>query len=283
MAVGYLGTAVKDEQQAVDRLSIFLLGLGWSIAQDVTDTGSDRDIVFSSPGEPDVPNGLTRYIRLRGTSNAIALHTYETFVDTGTNTGEVTDATYGKITTEGDAQGFSLMAVADLERVVIQVETYNEVRYIGYVGRINSYYTAQQFNQPNLVKGGQATTYDWYYSAAERNSWMRAPEGTQAHYYAIEPVDSTGLTAGQTSDRNGSMFLSAPVLVRVDADTNKSELVGEPRGVYRLSPEVSQNQMFLTIDEDTYVVFNSNSKSWAVGPVAVSGTGAPSLFSDLTG
>lgn len=283
MAGGYLGIGVANEQQAVSRLYAFLVNdIGWSLAQDVTNTGTDRDVVLSSPGEPEVPNGLTRYIRLRGTSNGIRLYTYETFVDVGTNTGEVTEATYGLIATEGDSQGFTLLAVADLERVVIHVETYDGVRYMGYVGRINSYYTVYQQNYPNLVKGGQTTTYDWYYSAAARNSWMLGPSGSQEHYYSIEPVNSTALTAGQVSDRNGSLFLSAPILVHIDGDQSLSELAGEPRGVYRIPTGVSQHQMLLTINEETYVVMNSNSKSWAVGPVAASGIAAPPLSTDVT-
>jgi hypothetical protein len=255
--------------------------VGWTVAQDVTDTASDRDVVFQSEGEDDVDNEFTRYIRLRGTSNAIYLYTYETFTDVSTNTGEVSDATYGLLKVEGDANGFFLMAAADLERVVLHAETYDGTRYSAYVGRINSYHTAQQQPYPNLVKGGQATAYDWYYDTNERNAWMIGPGGAQKHYFAIEPLNSTGLAAGQASDRNGQMTIAAPVLVH-DGDEANSELVGEPRGVYRVPREVARHNMFIAIDGNTYIVFDSNNITMAVGPVSSPGSGVPRLLTDLT-
>lgn len=282
MSVGYLSIPVQDEQEAVSRLKTFLVDdIGWSVAQDVTDTASDRDVVFSSAGETVVDNSFTRYIRLRGTSNAILLYTYETFTDIGTNTGGVADATYGLLTVEGDVQGFILSAVADLERVVLHAETYDGVRYQAYVGRITPYYKAQDHNYPNIVKGGQATTYDWFYSANPRNVFMRAPDGTQQHYFGIQPLDATALDACQSSDRNGQMVLSAPVLVHEGTAAN-SELAGEPRGVYRVPRETSQHNMFLPIDNQLYVVFESNGIPMAVGPVTASGIQVPRLQTDLT-
>ncbi len=284
MAVGFLSIAVGDEQQAADRINTFLTGdIGWDVAQDVTNSASDRDIVFTSRGEPDAGNGFPRYIRIRGTGNAIVMHTYETFVDVGTNTGEVAEATYGLVTAPDDSRGFFLQVVADLERIVVHVETYAGTRYLGYAGRIKSYYTANQHNYPNLVKGSQSITYTWYYSAAERNAWMIAPEGGQAHYYAIEPINSTELNATGPNDRNGEVVLAAPVLVRDDVDPSKSELVGEPRGVYRMPRELAQHNTFVTVDGETYVVFDDlNAGMMAVGPVTVSGVGVPALYTDLT-
>jgi hypothetical protein len=209
------------------------------------------------------------------------LSTYETFTDVSTNTGEVSDSTYGLVTTEADAQGFFLLAVADPERVVIHVETFDQARYMGYVGRMTSYYTVAQHNYPNLVKGCQATTYDWYYSAAEYNCWMIGPEGTQKHYFAIEPLAGVNLDAVKASDRNGKLTLAAPVLVH-DGDAANSELVGEPRGVFRVPEEVSSHGMFLVVSGRLYVVLEANSIRWAVGPISTFGTAVPRLQTDLT-
>lgn len=282
MVEGFLSTSVIDEQAAVGRLKAFLVDVvGWVVAEDVTDTASDRDIVFQSEGESGSGNTYTRYIRLRGTSDGIALYTYETFTDVSTNTGEVNDATYGLLNTEADTQGFFLIAVADLERVVLHVETYNGVRYMAYAGRINSYYTVAQHNYPNLVKGCQAVAYDWYYSAEERNCWMVGPEGAQKHYFAIEPLAGTNIDTVQVSDRNGKLSLAAPVLVH-DGDAGNSELVGEPRGVFRVPDIVSSHNMFLSINNRLYVVLESNDIKWAVGPISELGTVVPRLQTDLT-
>jgi len=194
----------------------------------------------------------------------------------------VAELTYGLVNTEADATGFFLQVVADLERVVLHVETYDGTRYLGYVGRISSYYSANQQKYPNLVKGGQATTYDWYYSAAERNAWMIGTEGAQAHYYAIQPFDHAGLTATGPGDRTGEIALAAPVLVRNDADPSKSELAGEPRGLYRVARELAQHNSFLSVEGETYVVFEADGITYAVGPVTASGVGVPPLFTNLT-
>ena len=162
----------ETEQQAVDYIALFLIDVvGWELVEDIEDTATVRDMTFSSTGELEVPNGFKRYIRLRAESNAIQLYTYETYNSSVDNTGEVTEATYGKITTEGDAQGFEATVIADKERVVLFFRTYDDnAQYLGYVGRIKSYYNVYQNRYPNMVKGCQNAAYNWYYSAAERNA-----------------------------------------------------------------------------------------------------------------
>jgi hypothetical protein len=283
MAECFLSVAVQNEQDAVNRLRTFLVDtVGWTVAQDVTNTATDRDVVFQSSGELGTENLFTRYIRLRGTSDAIYLYTYETFTSVSENTGEVSDATYGLLTIEPDAQGVALIAVADLERLVLHAETYDGTRYLAYVGRITSYYHTQQHNYPNLVKGCQSETYDWYYDTEERNAWMTGPEGSQKHYVAIEPLNGVGLTAGQTSDRTGELSVAAPVLVH-DGDVSNSELVGEPRGLYRIPTGIVRHFSFVSLYGRLYVVLESNDKTWAAGPITSAGIEVPELLTDLTG
>lgn len=281
MVAGFFSMGVTTEQEGIDALANFLVStIGWSVAEDVADSGTDRDIVLTSTGEADSANGFARYIRLRGTGNYIYMYTYETFVSTAVNTGEVYDATYGRIPAPSSSTGFLLQAVADLERVVIHVEAPNGTRYMGYVGRIRPYAKATQHNYPNLVKGGQASIYDWYYSGAARNSWMRGVEGTQAHYYCIELLTSATLASIGVSDRDGSFGVVAPVLYRADGDTALSELVGEPRGVYRISDEAAAHNSFVSIGGENYIVFRTGTgDNMAVGPVTASGTAVPSLAS----
>lgn len=283
MAVGFLSISVEDEQEAVDRLQNWLVNtIGWTVAQDVTDTDTDRDIVLKSVGEPEVLNPNDIYIRLRGTSNNIVLYTYETFTDISTNTGEVSDATYGLINVNVGSQGFFLQVVGDLERAYIHIESYSSThKRFGYVGRILSYYTPDQHPYPNLVKGGQNNAYDWYYSSNERNSWMIANDDTVQHYYGVEPNSLSVLRSSQASDRNGKVFMSAPILVNDSVDSN-AELVGEPRGVYRISPEVAAHNTFFPIEDRLYIVLESNADvNMVVGPVTASGIEPPSLSTEL--
>ena len=280
MAGHYFRAATLNEYTSVNLLISFLVNtVGWEIAEDVADTGTFRDVVFKSSGEPDVPNGFPRYIRLASSTDHILLYTYETFISTTVNTGELSD-NLGKVFTPNNAQGFDLIVVADLERVIINIFPYTGSNtYTGYVGRITPYHRANEHNFPNIVKGSTATAHTWYYSAAESNSWMLGPDGTKRHYYAVEPLNSTGLVAGQSSSRDGTMSLSAPVIVRVDANPQLSELVGEPRGMYRVSPEVSHNGSFLKINGEVYVTFVQSGVHMVMGPV---GTEVPSILTDLT-
>ena len=280
LAGHFFSITAENEQQAVSRLTSFLVDtVGWSVAQDVTNTATDRDVVFSSSGEPGVPNGFTRYIRLRGVSNSIFLYTYEQFTTISVNTGELSDASYGKLLVGGDTQGFFLMAVADLERVVLLSESFDGVRRQAYVGRIKSYYNQQQHSYPNLIKGGEDAAYTWYYNINDRNAWMIGTEGLKAHYFAIEPLNNSGLLAGQSSDRDGSMILAAPVLVRNDPDPALGELVGEPRGVFRAPVETTSHTTFIKLKGEVYVVFESNGVPMAAGPI---GTVVPSLQTNVS-
>lgn len=108
---------------------------------------------------------------------------------------------------------------------------------------------------------------------------MVGPHDSVQHYFAVEPLNSTGLEAGSTSDRDGTLVLAAPVLINSNADAQRSELVGEPRGVYRISPRVSQLGSFLKINGEVYVVFVQSGVHMAMGPV---GTEVPPLITDLT-
>lgn len=278
----YMRVGCLNPYEAVSRLNSFLVGtVGWTVAQAVADTGSFIDIVFRSTGEPEVPNGFPRYIRLASSSDSIVLSTYETFISTTSNTGELSDASFGKVATpNNNSQGFEIMVVADLERVIINVFPYTGTStYTGYAGRITSYHRANEHNYPNIIKCSTAASHDWYYTSAERNIFMLGPDGTQRHYYAVEPLNSVGLSAGESSDRDGTITLAAPVIVRVDANPQYSELVGEPRGMYRVSSRVSQTGNFLTIAGEVYVTFVQNGVHMVMGPV---GTTVPPLTTSFT-
>lgn len=279
MSGHYLRFSVAGVYQEVSALATFLVDtVGWEIAENASDTGDVRDVVLKSAGEPEVPNVFPRYIRIRNASGSIHLHTYETFTSTTINTGELDDSTYAVVCAfENPSQGFEVVVVADLERVIITHYPYTGTNnYTGYIGRINSYYQANTNNYPNLVKGSAVTTYTWYYSAAETHCFMIGPHGSKQHYHAIEPLNSTGLEAGATSDRDGANMLTAPVLVNTDVDSQRSELVGEPRGVYRISPEVSAVNSFVKINGEVYVTSVQSGVHMAMGPV---GTDVPPLTS----
>jgi hypothetical protein len=277
MAGHYLRIQVPDMYTFAYNLVIFLTDVvGWEIAEDVLDSGDVRDVVFVSAGEPEVPNGFPRYIRIRNYATGVALYTYETFVDITTNTGVVQGGVYGINST----QGIEVVVVADLERVIITNYPYTGTNvYTGYVGRITPYHRANEHPYPNLVKSSQATARTWYYSVADTNCFMIGPHGAVQHYFGAEAMSSFSISRGTNSDRNGTDVLAAPVLVNTDADPQRSELVGEPRGVYRIDPEISQANTFLKIDGEVYVTSVQSGVHMVMGPV---GTEVPSLVPSPT-
>lgn len=281
MSGHYLRIDCLNTYQAISSLVSFLTTtVGWVVAEQITDTGSSIDIVLSSVGEPEVPNGFPRYIRLQSATGFIVLFTYETFESVGVNTGELSDSNYGKLIAPNVAQGFEMMVVADLERVIINTFPYTgTTTYTGYVGRITPYHRANEHKYPNIVKGATSSLHTWYFSTQQRNSFMLGPHGSKQHYFATEPINVTGLIAAGSSDRGGHTTMSAPVIVNTDVDNQRSEIVGEPRGVYRVSPEVTQTGAFISIAGEVYVTFVQNAVHMVMGPI---GTEIPPLMSDIT-
>jgi len=273
MVEGMIGVAVVDEQEAANWLITFLVNdIGWVVAQDVTDVPTERDVVFQSNGEDGAPNPYPRYIRLRGVSNGLYLYTYETFTSVLDNTGEVS----GYVTLEPDAQGLHMLVVADLERVIIHIQTYDSVKYMGYVGRIYSYYTVEQHKYPNLVKGCAASTNGWF----ENQAWAIGPTGVQQAYLAIEPASEGVLNIGVIGVRNGLVTLAAPVLAH-DGIPGESELIGEPMGLFSLPGTFGHGQI-ISIFGRLYLTVSCDGRAFAVGPITALGvTTPPSLYTNL--
>lgn len=275
MSGHYLRTQVPDLYAEAHTIAVFLTDVvGWEMVES-SDTGDVFDAVFKSAGEPEVPNGFARYIRISNSYlTHLVLYTYETFVSTAVNTGEVVGSIWGINSTQGQ----EVVVVADLERVVIVHYPYTGTNvYTGYAGRITPYHRANEHPYPNMVKSSTATAITWY-STDPNNCYMVGPTGAVQSYYAVEPLNTVGLEAGTGSDRDGTDTLAAPVIINVDPDPTKSELVGEPRGVYRISPEISQANTFLKIAGEVYVTSVQSGVHVATGPV---GTEVPSLVPTL--
>lgn len=266
MAASFLVFTESTEQDVVDIIAKFLVRyVGWTVAQNVTDTASDRDIVLRSTGENSANNPNPRYIRLRGNINNIYLSTYETFVNISTNTGEVSDATYGLLQCNGTVIA---MVVADLERVFIHIEEDTGPRFFGYVGRIDPYTEWPQHPYPNIVKGMAQTAYDFFYTASPFNMFMRRNDGTVSPYFPVLLVNSNTVVAAGHSTRNGQISgFRIPVVYKDVAA--QSEIAGELRGVYWMPDAYVNHGDYIRIDDRPYVVIQGTaSTAWAVGPIS---------------
>jgi hypothetical protein len=263
-----------DEQEATDLVAKFLVReVGWAVTDNLADTASDRHIVLSSSGEDEVENNNTIYIELRGNSNAISLATYETYTDSVTYTGKVSDATYGKITCVGSVV---VTCVADRERAIIHLREDGGNQYVGYVGRISSYYKSSEHPYPHLVKGMSATTYNFFYVAADRNMWMLRADGAVSPYYPLRVVGTSEHPAmGSAARTNTNMLAAIPVYYSGDA--SYYEVAGELRGIFSTDGLKLGNTNYVVVDENIYIYMTvaDTVSAYVVGPVA-DGTAIPS-------
>jgi len=267
MGVGYLLIPTLDEQGAVDVIAKYLVRvLNWTLVDDIANSGTDRDVVLSSPGERSAKNNHTLYVRLRGNSDNIYLTTYQTYTNSVTFTGAVSDATYGLIKCTGENK---CMVVADLERVFIHIDHADGSKYYGYAGRIDSYTDWTKHIYPNLIKGMETTSYGFLYDDNPRSMFMLRSDGTKSPYYPCLIVNEDTLTAGGISARNGQMpGFKIPVVYKDNASFY--EVAGELRGVYWVPGTVSSHGDFITLQGRTYVVVQSSASSdaFAIGPIA---------------
>lgn len=267
MAGGYLNVPVSTEQEAVDKMAKFLVRhVGWSLVEDRTNTATDRDIVLSSNGEGSVDNPNIIFIRLRGNGDVIRLFTYETYVNSTTFTGELSDNSFGFVTCPGI---INMMVVADLERVFFHIEEDTGPRYFGYAGRIDSYYSPAIHPYPNLIKGMDLVTYDFFYTDLPRNMWMRRSDGTVSPYYNAVVVDGSTVAASGLSART-NQIAAFKIPIRYSDNASFLEVVGELRGIYWVSELRVRHGDFISINDKTHVVIrgSSNATAWAVGPAS---------------
>lgn len=268
MGYGFFRTSGLDEQDLVDKIAKFLVNtIGWSVVDDLANTATDRRVVLSSPGEQIIGNPNLVYIELRGTSNYIYLSTYETYTDSVTYTGLLEDATYGRVTANTQMW---ITCVADLERVAFTLTDASSNSYSGYAGRITSYYKPSEHPYPNLIKGNTSTSYNYFYTGAQRNMWMFRADGVKGAYYPLEVTDSTDYPSYLRTQRSDKTFMAAiPVYYSLDASFY--EIAGELRGIYHLSGESSGLHAYYEFDGKIYVTANQssgNTVDFIMGPIA---------------
>jgi hypothetical protein len=272
MGYGFFRKAITDEQDAVDSMAKFLVNtIGWSLVEDRTDTSTDRRVVLSSTGEDEIGNPNLVYVELRGVSNYVSVSTYETYTDSVTYTGLLEDSSYGKVYCLNQNL---LTCVADLERVTFTLQQAAGLTYVGYAGRITSYYKASEHQFPNLIKGMTSSTYDYLYPSAQRNMYMHRSDGTKGDYRALPISDSTDYPAYVPGARTNKTFFAAlPVYYNLDA--SYYEIAGELRGIYHTSGQMYGYNAYYEFNGKVYVLINnSNSatENYIMGPIADSGS-----------
>lgn len=252
----------ETEQDLVTQLHTFLTSNGWTRIEVVSDTASDRDYAWSSPGEEPDDND-TIYIRIRGYSNYLYNYGYITYTDSGDNTGELFDTTYTRVPTSG--YGFRYWIFGDANFVCYTVMNGSDGNpYTAYAGLIRSNYIPETDNLPMIVKGHYSSSISWQDT---NNIYLHDP--TTSGEQQGQALNWWNTLTYDWNTRTGSVAL-LPVII---ANRNASyyEVRGEPYGVYQINGYNAGNFAPLVSVSGVFMCFksaNSASESYAYGPLA---------------
>jgi hypothetical protein len=267
MVSNYSTGYAADEQEYILAMDDFLVNhVGWYRIDTIADTGTDRDYVWMSDGEPDwADNIYPRIIRMRGNGNYVYLYTYETYTDSVTFTGEVYNVTYTRI--QDMITGIWYTLIGDKERFI------NRHRSSGlgtsyhapsYLGRIKSEFDSSLVPYPNLVKGCRYVNSEWGGVGVDDRSYSYSPTGVlrYSYIYSFSSLADSDIP----NSRNGK-YGSFPANTYSSENSSDYFLPGQLRGCYQVS-RLLQQESFLTLASGTHKVMKDGGSlhTWAYGP-----------------
>lgn len=268
MVANYTSGITSTEENYLLFIDDFLQNhVGWYRVDTIADSGTNRDYVFISDGEPDqYENTNPRYIRFRATGGSMFLYTYETYVNSTTHTGQVQEATYGAIRDLSGTIMYQL--IADKERLMLSSrssDTLSSTKGHAYVGRVESLYTAEQHPYPNMMKGAYFGATYWGGTNTADRAYAITPVGTQRYYWIWNLESLTD--ASSPSHRNGK-YLSLPSLVYSPENSSDYDILGHARGAYQVSKYIPTDS-YITLASGTYKVWTDSQKAFthAFGPL----------------
>lgn len=273
MVINYTTFTSSDEQDFLVKLDDFIQNhVGWYRIDTISDTSSNKDYVYVSDGEPDQTNNNPRYIRLQGTSNEFRFRAYSTYVDSGTNTGEITDSTNTQI--QIGAGPHQAVVIADKERVMVASKSSpTSIHTFCYVGRVHSFYSAHLDPYPNAVKGTRLDSYDWDESSSN-NQWYAIGEDETQYSYEISTANDMA-AASSPNPRNNQFSFFNPTLF-LDGVGAQNELRGKVRGAYQVANRLSSGS-YVTLASGTHLVHKglASATTWCFGPLTDPRIGDP--------
>lgn len=267
----------RTEQDLILALDDFLVNdIGWTQVEKVSDTTSNRDYAWSSPGEDDwvAEGGDPVYIRVRGQSDYLYCYGYRTYTNSTINTFELYDATYTRVDLSSDWQEYWFYGDKNFVCAII-IDTYINEPLVMYLGLINSYYGIEVDDYPLAIKGNYSNIYTWNYNPY---IYMYGIVASGENTYV--GLDWWNTVQYDTGIRNGNKVVMLPVPV-VRQDSSLGEVRGEAYGVYHVNGArlpvmgaiTSSSGVFITAKVD-----NNEQRCHAYGPVA-SGTDSFNMWS----
>lgn len=261
------GTATT-EQDIVDAIDTFLTSTigSWTLLDTVTDDAGDNDRVYFSRGS--VPGRYQDlYIRWRATSNNIYVYGYSLWVDSGTYSDEVYNASYTVMPVGGSNMEYHLFGTADYLWVVVKNSS-NGYYYSCFGGYILSYYEDEDDTLPLAIIGQANSSYD--YSGNRCIMYYPVVSGSSGIYKSHRDAYTYLLTYGDPNARDGSQA-SLPFVMYCDTSGYK-EVRGELPGTLRFSGATLSSADWVVMSGTNYKFFIQQYDSdscFGYGPVDV--------------
>lgn len=266
MANEYRTWYATTEQNWVTRFDRFLVHVvGWYRAYTYNDSSSNRQYSWVSEGASD-DERPARIISTHATVNEIRLdcmlfgtYNFVTGVFGTPYVGSSTSAEIRYVGVPGRCR-----SIANKDRAIVIMEVGTTVRYSGYVGFINSFYSAADDPHPYLIRGQISSSADWTSNSSLRSLRVDETEATHALNFS-----TTMTKEGYPNPRNGQFSFFNPVLY-YNGSTSFYEVRGRIDGVYFCDPGRLGNGSFVRIGDDFYLVHKTTDEAdaMAFGPVS---------------
>lgn len=258
---------VTTEQDFIEEVDSFLTSTvgGWSRIGTISDTSSDRDFVWMSPGEdPDNYRGV--FIRLRGYNNNIYTYGYGSWTDGVTYGHELYNSTYSYLAVGSYPLRYWMWGDKDFVAfAIINGSTGNT--YTGYLGLIESTYVPETDPLPLLIRGHSSEDYTW-----SDGSGQLLMHGTVASgEVAVKGYDWNSILTYDRGARETKLLL-LPVVLKCEQASNH-EVRGRPKGVYQVNDARAPKIAPITSASGVFLIFRDgdsgqSNQTYAYGPVA---------------
>lgn len=256
----------QTEQDFATALNTFLVTTigDWELYDTVSDTSSNRDYVWKSPGE-DPDNYREIFIRVRTQSDNIYSYGYGSWTSAAVYGQELHSFIYSYTST--NAKAFKYWMYGNKDFVCFTILNSNDgYTYTSYLGLIESSYVPEDDPYPLLARGHRTSDHTWH---ASGYNYMHAPVASGSQQYFSINWDT--LLDNEFGLRSNDL-LFMPVILRNSTASN-NEVRGRPYGVYqvddrnapKLSPIVTASGVFLCFKHGSV---SYTDRTYAYGPVA---------------
>jgi hypothetical protein len=261
----YTYGSCTTEQDFITAIDVFFTGtLGWTRIGTITNTSSDRDYVWSSPGE-DTSRG-TVYVRLRGYSNNIYEYGYGSWTSAVVYGHEIYNASNTYILVS--ATPFRYWAFGNKDFMCFTIwDGTSYSPFTGYVGFIRSYFTPTYDRVPLLVKGQTTANASWHTNESTRAYMHSTNASGITMYKTYNPLAS--LVAYDVHMRSSGATLWPFPLYNDTA--GQYEVRGEPYGVYYVNGHLIGSNSTITTSSGVLLVYRyygNVERCYAYGPIA---------------